>query len=260
MIAALIAAGLTGAWLIPHHTARGDVAHYIDRANAKGTEFAKQYRDVSAAYRSFRLKPGASAAAETARLQRAATRLTQLRVELAAIAAPPQAKELRTRLIAFYRKQEQVAHEIADITAYFPKLAAAEQPLRPAADRMRKAIRAAKTPTAQAAALKPYGDELARAAEEIAAVSAPAILAKAQSAEQTRLARTAKAVRGVEAALAAHNRVALNKAIAKLGVASTAASDTTRAAILAYNRHVEEIRTLGAKVERERQRLDRTLA
>ena len=57
-----IAAGLTGAWLIPRNTPHKSVAHYIERANATGTAFAKQYQHVGNAYRSLTLAPQAQAA------------------------------------------------------------------------------------------------------------------------------------------------------------------------------------------------------
>ena len=104
VVAALIAAAMTGAWFIPRDTPRDKVTRYIERANATGTAFTTQYSEVSSAYRSFTLSAKVQPA-QQARLQSAARRLTQLRVELQQIPAPSQARGLRQRLIALYRRR-----------------------------------------------------------------------------------------------------------------------------------------------------------
>jgi hypothetical protein len=253
-----VAAAVTGVSLIPRHTARGDVARYIEQANATGAAFAKQYRGVSSAYRSLSLSQGAQAA-QTARLKLAARRLTALRIELERLPAPKPARQLRQRLIAFYRQQEQVAHELAGIMAYFPRILAAEQDVRPAAARMRKGLAAAHSAKAQAAVLGAYAGTVAVALDRVQAIRPPALLAKAQLAEAARLGRTTRAVRAVQRGLLAHNRVRLQKALTALQGAAGVTPTATRVAILSYDRHITEIRRLGAKVEQERQRLDRSL-
>lgn len=258
VVAALIAAALTGVWFIPHHTARDSVTEYIKRANATGTAFAKQYKDVSTAYRFFKVAPSAQAE-RAARLRLAAQHLTDLRVRLEQIPAPPEARTLRLRLVAFYRKQEQVAHEVLEITTYFPKLLTAEAPLRAAATQMRTSLAKVKKPKAQAAVLTVYAAAIGQTIDRIRATHAPALLAAAERAEAERLTKTKDAVRGVAAALRAHNRVALKKAVASLAVSNTAASAAARAAIVSYDKHIAEIRTLAARVEKERLRLERTL-
>ncbi|HEX4527588.1 MAG TPA: hypothetical protein VH108_12705 [Gaiellaceae bacterium] len=258
VLAALIAAGLTGAWLIPRNTPHKSVAQYINRANATGTAFAKQYQDVGNAYRSLTLAPQAQAA-QAARLRLSAHRLTQLRVDLQQIPAPPAARVLRRRLLAFYRRQEQVAYELAGIMAYFPKLIASERPLAPAAASLRASLAKSKTPKAQAAILGVYGVAIAASRDRIAGIHAPALLAPAQAAEVRRLLATEQSIREVQHALLSHNREQLQRGLTKLRDTGSGASAATRVAILAYNRHVGEIRLLGAKVERERQRLDNTL-
>ena len=234
------------------------LARYIERANATGTAFAKQYQNVGNAYRSLTVAPQGQAA-QAARLRLAAHRLTQLRVDLQQIPAPPAARVLRRRLLTFYRRQEQVAYELAGIMGYFPKLIAAERPLAPAAASLRASLAHAKTPKAQAAVLAVYADAIAGARDRIAGIHAPALLAPAQAAEVRRLLATEQSIREVKHALLAHNRKQLQSGLTKLRDTGSGASAATRVAILAYNRHVSEIRRLGAKVEQERQRLDTTL-
>ena len=111
--------------------------------------------------------------------------------------APEPARQLRKRLIAFYRQQEQVAYELAGIMAYFPRILAAEQDVRPAAARMRKGLAAAHSAKAQAAVLGAYAGTVAAALDRVQAIRPPALLAKAQLAEAARLGRTTRAVRAV---------------------------------------------------------------
>ena len=249
---------MTGFWIIPRDSPRGDVARYIRRANATGTAFAKQYRGVSSAYRSFIVVPHGQSV-QVARLRLSARRLTQLRIALQEIPAPPRARLLRLRLIAFYRRQEQVAHELVGIAAYFPRLIAAERPLGRAGARMRTMLASARTPEKQARALGLYANVLGSSIGRIESIPAPALLAKARQAESRRLAKTMRSVQAVQHALLSHNRGKLKEAVAGLRTTSNAASLASRAAIVAYNRHVAEIRHLGVEVERERRRLDRSL-
>lgn len=257
VVAALLAAVLTGIWLVPRHSTRDDVASYIDRANEQGRQFTVQYRSVDAAYRTFANKPGRGPS--TAKLRSAAERLTQLRVDLAAIPAPPKARLLRTKLIAFYRGQEAVAYELVGVAAYFPKLVAAEQPLKTAASAMRKDVGSAHTPKAQAAALGVYAASIGSTADRIEALQEPALFAESKRLEVARLRRTQRSIQSIRAALLANDRTALNAAVAKLSVSSNASAVATRAAVVAYNKHVDHLRKLGAAVELERRRLDRTL-
>jgi hypothetical protein len=258
VVAALLAAGLAGYWLIPRDEPRDDVAQYIEQANETGTKFAEQYGDVTAAYRGFSTDP-AKAGSQARRLSLAARRLTALRQELQALEAPPEARRLRLRLLAFYRQQEAVALELAQITAFFNRLAAAERPLARASNSMRDAMTEATTPQEQAAALARYGDALTSVRKQVAAVPAPGILAPTKRAETSRLQRTVASVRDVEASLRANDRVGLQQAVQRLGQVGGGGAAAVRAAILAYNRHVADIKRLGAAVEKERLRLDREL-
>lgn len=253
----MLAAALTGLWLIPHDSTRDKVAQYIEQANETGRQFAAQYSGVEAAYRTFATSPGKRPS--TAKLRVAAKRLTELRIELAAIPAPPKAQTLRRRLIAFYRGQEKVAYELVGVTEYFPKLVTAEQPLKGAADTMRKGVGAAHTPTAQAAALGTYAASIERTAAHIEALDQPALFTQARRLEVARLRKTERSIRDVRAALLANDRTALNIAVRKLSVSNNASALATRAAVVAYNKHVSQISKLGAAVELERRRLDRTL-
>ena len=257
IVAALVAAAVTGLALLPRHSAHDDVASYIEQVNATGTTFAKQYRDVTKAYATLGSAPKKES--QAARLDRAARRLSQLRAQIAAVPAPKDARRLRMRLIAFYRGEESVAYEIAAITRYFPELLAAERPLAKAANAMKATVSKAASPAAQSAALTGYADALVSARARVAALDAPRVLLSARTAELARLARVERAVRSVGKALAAHDRAALNRAVKALGTPDTAAAAATRAGVVSYNRHVRDLDRLATAVEQERKRLELAL-
>jgi hypothetical protein len=258
VVAMLLAAVVTGITLIPRDTPRDKVTRYIERANETGVAFAKQYKDVSAAYRSLSVAPSAQPA-QSARLELAARHLTSLRLQLARLPAPAPARELRLRLIAFYRQQELVAHELAGIMAYFPQAIAAQRGVERSAARMRKGLAAADTPEAQAVALGHYADTLATARRRMRAIEAPPLLANAQRSEVARLTRTGKAIRAVQRSLLANSQPQLQRALKGLQSAVSVTSTATRVAILSYNRHITRIERLGRKVELERRRLNDSL-
>jgi hypothetical protein len=255
-VAAIVAAAVTGFAFFPRHSRHDAVAGYITRVNTAGTAFAKQYRDITKAYTVQGAKPDSRAA----RLDRAATRLSALRADIAAIPAPKDARELRKRLIAFYRAEESVGHEIAQITEYFPRVVAAERPLGASAKAMRATVTKSATPDAQAAALKAYAEALATAQRRLEQIVAPDVLRNAKAAEVARLARVEASVRAVGKALAAHDRKALDRAVKGLGVPDTTAAAALRAGVIAYNRHVRQINKLAIAVETERQRLEQALS
>lgn len=259
VVAALIAAAITGIALLPHHKTRNDVAQYILRVDAAGTTFAKQSRAVSSTLRSLGSQKS-SPEQKSVDLRHAARQLTILRQKIARIPAPQQAGVLRKRLIAYYKAQEAVAYELAGITAYFPKLRGVEAPVTKAGTTLRAELKSARKPAEQEAALEAYEGMLRQVSARVAAVPAPAGLTKARDEESKRLAAIAGSVRRVRAALHANDRAALDRALRSLdtGGGNTAAL-AARAAVVAYNRHLARIAALGARAEKERRRLQAAL-
>lgn len=239
---------------------RDDVAAYIRRVNAVSTASAKDYKAIELAYRKFTLSPTKAGVGEDRALRRAAAELTALRARMARIPAPPQAAALRTKLIAFFRQQEAVSRELIGVTTYVPRLAAAEQPLGPAATTMRTALKQGKTAKEQTAALDAYAAELRHATRAVAAIHAPALFAVSHRQQVSRLARAATLVHRLAAALAANDRKALKQTVNELSSGGgDGGQQAVRTAILSYDRRVKRIRTLAAAVERERVRLDKNL-
>jgi hypothetical protein len=259
VLAALVAAGLAAALLVSRGgSARSGVTAYIAAVNESGRTFARDYRSVSEAYRTFTLAPQ-RAARQLPRLRAASRRLTRLRIELQRIPAPPAARVLRGRLIAFYRQEEAVAAELVGMTAYVPQLTSAERPLAAASARMRAALAGGKTPEQQAAALGAYVGALTAARRAVRAIDPPPLFAGSHRAQAAHLDASIRSIDGLRRALLTHSRSKVKAAVAGLQTAGVRSPVLLRGPIAAYNRHVRELRRLGAAVERERVRLNGTL-
>jgi hypothetical protein len=238
---------------------RPGVAAYITRVNGLSVTFAQDYKSIETAYRTFALAPKKPAAQEQ-RLRAASAQLTILRKRMQQIPAPPRARVLKQRLIAFFRQQEAVSRELIGVSTYVPRLAAAERLLAPAGDRMRAALKRGGTAKQQAAALGVYVAALDHAADAVEAIKAPALFRTSHAVQVERLRRTATLTRRLEAALAANDRPALQRAVNELGSGTSASAAAARTAIVSYNARVTKIRDLAASVERERRRLNDSLS
>jgi hypothetical protein len=237
---------------------RNDVAAYITRVNTLSFTFAQDYKSIEVAYRKFALAPKKPELQEK-RLQDAAAKLTSLRVEITQIPAPPEAGVLRQRLIAFFRQQEAVSRELIGVSTYVPRLMAAEKVLAPAGRTMGAALKSGASAAQQSAALGTYAAALARAADSIAAIKPPGLFRASHAEQVKRLRRSSVLTKRLSLALAANDKPALERAVKQLGAGSSASDGAARTAIVSYNARVEKIRRLGASVERERSRLDKTL-
>ena len=237
---------------------RPGVAAYITQVNGLSVTFAQDYKSIESAYRTFALAPKRPAAQEE-RLQKASAQLTVLRKRVQAIPAPPKARVLKRRLIAFFRQQEAVSRELLGVSSYVPRLAAAERVLAPAGARMRAALKKKGTAKQQAAALDEYVAALNGAAAAVEAIKAPALFLGSQAAQVQRLRHTAAVTHKLSVALVANDKPALKRAVNELGRGTSSSSAAARTAILAYNARVVKIRELGASVAREQKRLNDSL-
>jgi hypothetical protein len=238
---------------------RPAVAAYITRVNGLVVTFSQEFTSIENAYKTFALAPKKPAAQE-ARLQKASAQLTVLRKRAQQIPAPPKARVLRQRLIAFFRQQEAVSRELLGVSTYVPRLAAAERSLTPAGARMRAVLKKGGTAKQQAAALDDYVAALDGAADAVAAIKPPQLFRTSHAEQVQRLRRTAALTRQLSTALRANDKPALKRAVNALGSGGSASSAAARTAIVSYNARVEKIRALAASVERERRRLNDSLS
>ena len=258
-LAALLAAALTAVLLL-RDSPSDDVSAYIEEVNATQQTFAIRYGSVDRAYREFRLAP-AEMEEQLPRLREAARTLADLRARVAAVEAPPEARTLRERLLAFLRQQELVAEELVTVAEYLPKLGASERPVAVASGRLRTALRTAETPDEQASALARYGTTLIRTAKQLEAIEPPPLLAPAHRSYVRQLRAYGRSALALQSGVRARDQAAVDAATRSLDAATASGSQKAqREAIKAYNGRIREIARLGAALERERLRLERDLA
>ena len=261
-IAAVFAAGITAAlFLRDRDTERDHVAAYIEQVNTTQGRFATRYGSVNRTLQDFKLS-AAAAEAQLPQLRTAARTLTDLRLSVERVQAPPEARPLRRRMLAFLRQPESVARELVAVALYLPKLRAAEAPLAAASKRLRTRLAAASEPLDQGVAVREYAADLRRVAKSLDAIDAPPLLAPSHAAYIHQLRAYAASSEALQRGIRANDQAAVDAAVARMETAATAPSGSVRAqatAIKAYNARVVRIRTLGVALERERRRLERDL-
>lgn len=255
VLAALMAAGLTAALFLRGEPG-ADVADYIEEVNEAQKASATRYGAVERAYRELRLEP-AELDEQLPRLRESARELTALRLRIERVPAPPDARVLRQRIVAFFVQQERLALELLAVAGYLPELAATEQPVASASESLRRSLREAATPAAQADALARYAAVLNGTARELLEVDPPALLAPAHAQYVSRLRSYGEAADTLAQGIRAGDERATERAARQLEAASVPASQRAqKVAIEAYNARVRRVDALAADVERERLRLE----
>lgn len=237
------------------------VSEYIRDVNDVQRSFALQFGSIDQAYEQFRFAP-ADVAEQLPRLRRGAGTLTTLRARVERIEAPAEAAELKRRLIAYFRQQELLAHELVAVTEYLRSLQKAELSVTSANATLRKELIGTDAADEQAAAVTEYASRLEALARGLDDVKPPRLLAPSQDAYVQQLESYASAARRLQQAVNAGDRTATDAALRRLRASSSASAEmiqAQRTAIEAYNARFSRIRTLGAAVEEERRRLDREL-
>jgi hypothetical protein len=256
----VFAAALAGA-LLYQRGERDVVSEYIRDVNEVHRSFALQFRSINQAYARFRSAP-ADVAEQLPKLRRGARTLTRLRARVERIEAPDQAAELKRRLIAYFRQQELLAHELVAVTEYLRSLQNAELSVTSANATLRKELDGTDAAAEQTAAVTAYASRLEELARELDDLNPPRLLAPAQEAYVQQLQAYATAARRLEQAVDAGDSAATDAALRQLRGSSSASAEliqAQRTAIEAYNARVRHIRALGAAVDEERRRLDREL-
>ena len=247
--------------LLYQRTERDDVSAYIEEVNAAQEDFAVRYGAVDRVYREFQLSPDA-ATENLPALRSAALTLTALRVRIENVEAPDDASNLRRRLIAFFRQQEEIANELVGVAVYLPELTKAERPLDDANRRLQRTLSGSTSLDGQANAVGAYAVRLTRVSRALDRIDAPRLLDPSHEAYIRQLRSYAAAARELQRAVRANDQAAVDAAVTRLRGAAAAPRGSfraQRAAIVAFNERVSRVRTLALAVERERRRLDEEL-
>lgn len=271
---------------------RRDVTAYIQRVNAIQTTMHAPLARVMLAYRDF---TGSSLGPPKANilpeLKDAAATMTKLNRRLAAVPAPPEARKLRTKLLALVAAQAAVTREVGGLASFAPAFGRELRRANEANAVLGAALRAIPVPkghrvrgtkaqilaaqrayrvqahaaaSAQADAIDAYDASLARVVARLSELRPPHVLEPGYRAQL----RAFRSTRAAGARLAAGLRTNRQSDLAQLGrnfVASSRIAETTAAqraqiaAIKRYNARARAISSAALDVQNELARLQRVL-
>jgi hypothetical protein len=211
-----------------------------------------------------------------ARLDAAIRALVALRARLAALPAPRGAATLRLLVLRLADRQAALAHELAQIIVYPAAFASAVRPLGAATRTLARALALTSGPSAaavyaaRARALEAFAGVAKAVASSLRRISAPAVYEPGYRGELRALAmmraaagRLAAAPRsggGAGATAGAAATAALRQLDAAFALgASPSLHRAEIAAVRAYDRRVQGLSALVARIQGERQRLSATV-
>lgn len=269
---------------------RHAVTAYIQRVNAIQNRMQAPLTRVLLAYRDFSGRNG-SRRGSAAELAAAGATLERLDRRLAAIPAPPDARQLRTRLLDLVSQQAAITHEVQRLATFAPRFAAVLDGARVANEHLAAGLRGVRIPQPhtlrgtkaqvlaaqrayqaeagaaavhQATAIDAYDAEISAVLRRLAPLRPPAVLAPSYVAQ----VRAFRAIRANGAQLAGDLRSSDRSNVSAAGrkfqlssriAQSTAAQKAEIAAIKSYNARAKAIGTASARVKEELLRLQRDL-
>jgi len=256
--AVLAAAGLSACGSSTHDK----VAHYIDQANAIQARSAADVQRANAAYAQFsRGKLTGLPAADA--LTQAEDGIRATRDQLAGLHPPPPAARLNRLLLRVYQDDAELASESAALARYLPAAAAAVRPLGAMGTTLRRRLRAAAGPTAQAAALASYAHGIAAVEKSARDLQPPPVLVSSYRAQLARLLSARSLARRLRTALRQGNARAVATLLVEfrsLNARAGARPSLDRASLLAYTQRYEAIARAVQDMQRERARLQASLS
>jgi hypothetical protein len=241
---------------------RDSVSLYISRVNAVEFLLRKQLDAVSRATVSF--SRAHDPAATTVALAGAQQTFIKLHKDVARLSPPPQARKLHRTMLALIAQEAELSGELRRLSAFNPAFADVLRPLSAANASTQKALKAAKKPAVAAAAVHAYREDVVAAIRRTEKLDPPAVERALFDAQVHRLIDLGSALAKLEQSVKARDLTGTAKAEYAVGVASVS-SDTRarqlaqRAAVVLYNSRVHAVQGLAASVQRERDRLQRTL-
>ena len=257
LAAAFLVAGCGGS------SRREDVASYVERVNSIQISLRQPLGELAQANREFSLEIPALIRARP-RLAKSEAAVRKLDGRLRELDPPPDARRLHELLLRLVASEVTLTHELWQTSIYLPELQVAIKPLSPAAKRLRNGLAGGKNGEVQAKALDAYGAAVGAVSTRIRSLEPPALLAPVQQAQLQTLARVGNAAAALATALrrkdaAAVQRLARRFQEASLSGDSISAQQARIAGIKGYNSRVKALRSLAASVQRERDRLQKTL-
>ena len=238
--------------------ARKAVDHYFEQVDAVQKDLGPSVHAAQSAYAHF--LPGRRG--QETKLRSAQRTMLALRVRIAKLHPPAQAARIHRQLLQLLDLELDIGIEVLRLDAYVPRAQRTLQALAPASRTLQRELAAASTRKAQAIALARYAGAVDAARGDLDALEPPSTL-EAWSREQSqRLADVASTTRTLRRAILYADTRATRVALARLRLLlerGVGVSSAQRVAIVEYNARRAAISRLGARIERERAKLEQRL-
>ena len=236
---------------------REAVSAYIVEVNTTQQALILQLERVSTAYRKLQLTPD-RAPGQLEQVEEAEQTLRELRARLAALVAPAEARNLRSRVLRLVDIQVALAHEVAGMVRYLPVQSREARNVANATERLRDGLSASDTVAAQRQVFAAFEDALRPSVRRLEAASAPDVLEPSRRDEIQRLSRLLAVSKDLRAALERQQAEQIDNLFARFAQTSASVGTTKaeRQAVIAFNKRLKEISKQRTAIAAERTRLD----
>lgn len=239
---------------------RDDVERFVRQANAVQSGNSSDLNRANRAYLSFSKGklPPKKAQRELARAEQS---MRETRDRLAALAAPPAARELQRRLVALFDADAALAHESTLLASFVPAQEKASAPLPGIARRLSRSLAGADGPQQQERALRRYAARVRGVIAALQPLQPPPLLVDRHHAQLERLRTVRQLALQLASALKKQDGGRVARLLLRFRNVSAQPAGATlgRVAVKAYNERYLAVRGKLQSVEAERRRLDKEL-
>ena len=265
--AALVLASLVLAVLVAgcgnDHPRRDAVDTYIRQVNSIEADLSGPLAEVSQSTRTFKATP-AQLRKSRPQLVRSERTLRRLERRLKALEVPTDARRVHGRLLRLVDAEIALTTELRRVADVYPQLNRDSVAASAAGKKLRQDLGVATTGAEQASALEAYAKRLAPPLAALRALRPPPLLAQIRDTQVTTLTRLRSTATDLAKALRERRAGDVRTNVRRFALAART-GDTVAAqraqirTIEAYNARARGISSLAAAVQRERDRLERSL-
>ncbi len=265
IVAVLLLAGCGGS------SKRAAISSYITRVDNVERGMAVRLADVTNANRAFaKSQTTPKVAVKLAASERT---LRTLQKRLSNVAAPPEAKRLRTLLLALVGHEVALSQELSSLSTFLPRFEAALSPLATADNRLKKQLGATAKGTAatksldeqKVAELEQYGTTVGAVIDEVKPLQPPSVWVPGYTAQLASLEQLQSSALALAGAMRRNDAASLPTLIQRFDAAAVSnqavgVQKQQIAAVNAYDAQIKAIVALARQVQREQGRLQRLYA
>lgn len=257
--AVLLVLALAGCGTSAKDTQRREFNRYVESVNRIETDAAAAWRRAQSAYS--KLGGGRLTAAELRELAAAPPTIRSLRRRLAAVEPPPRARRLHASLVHLLDLDASFADEVAGFGRYVTAVRPLERALTADSAALSAELKRTRSRAAEDAALARFARRVGVVERRLGALHPPPAFAPWHAEQLDRTHALRAGAQELRHGLARRDRAAIEHGFATLRDAANRASVTVadRAAIVAYDARLAQIRRVTDAVAREESRLARSL-